>query len=169
MAGLIVAGIFAAAQSTISTSMNSTATAVVTDFIRPFRLLKTEHGYLNCARTLTCLFGLAGTMLGLLFVDPEIKSLFDQFIKVIGLFMGVLGGLFGLGILTRRATGPGALAGALGGAAVVAMTQYFTQVNGYLYAAIGLTACFTIGYIVSLMTGRPSRDLTGLTIHNRPV
>ena len=36
LAGLIVAGIFAAAQSTVSTSMNSTATTVVTDFLRPF-------------------------------------------------------------------------------------------------------------------------------------
>jgi solute:Na+ symporter, SSS family len=32
LAGLIVAGIFSAAQSTVSTSMNSTATTVVTDF-----------------------------------------------------------------------------------------------------------------------------------------
>jgi len=167
IAGLIVAGIFAAAQSTISTSMNSTATAVVTDFVRPFRMLKTERGHLVCARTLTFLFGLAGTMLGLLFVDPEIRSLFDQFIKVLGLFMGVLGGLFGLGVLTRRATGPGAFTGALGGAAVVALLQRFTQVNGYLYAAVGLTACFVIGYVVSLMTGRPSHDLTGLTIHTQ--
>ena len=43
VAGLIVAGIFAAAQSTVSTSMNSTATAVVTDFLRPFNLLQSER------------------------------------------------------------------------------------------------------------------------------
>lgn len=53
LAGLIVAGVFAAAQSTVSTSMNSTATAVVTDFFRPFNACKTEHGYLRAAQSLT--------------------------------------------------------------------------------------------------------------------
>jgi len=167
VAGLIVAGIFAAAQSTISTSMNSTATAAVTDFLRPFDALKTERGYFNWARGLTFAFGAAGTLLGLLFVDPQIKSLFDQFIKVIGLFMGVLGGLFGLGVLTRRANGPGTLVGAISGAAVVLLVERFTRINGYLYAAIGIAGCFLIGYLASLVIRVPSKDLTGLTIYTR--
>ena len=71
--------------------MNSTATAIVTDFLRPWSVCRNESGYLAAARGLTFTFGVAGTLLGLLFVNPEIKSLFDAFIKVIGLFMGVLG------------------------------------------------------------------------------
>lgn len=169
LAGLIVAGIFAAAQSTISTSMNSTATAAVTDFLRPFRLAKSDRGYLNWARGLTFTFGVVGTLLGLLFVDPQIKSLFDQFVKVIGLFMGVLGGLFALGVLTRRANGPGALTGAIGGAAVVLAIERFTQINGYLYAAIGIAACVVIGYLASTVISARSRDITGLTIYSRRV
>ena len=84
VAGLIVAGIFAAAQSTISTSMNSIATAVVTDFLRPHTTCSTEAGYLRVARWLTVSFGVAGTLLGLVFVDPGIRSLFDSFIAVLG-------------------------------------------------------------------------------------
>ena len=118
LAGLIVAGIFAAAQSTVSTSMNSTATTIVTDFLRPLNVCSGDAGYLRLARILTCLLGIAGTLMGLVFVNPEIKSLFDQFIKVIGLFMGVLGGLFVLGALTRRASGTGALIGAVVGTAL---------------------------------------------------
>ena len=102
LAGLIVASVFAAAQSTVSTSMNSTATAIVTDFMRPSNVCKSEAGYLNAARFWTFLLGVLGTLLGLVFVNPEIKSLFDTFIIVIGLFMGVLGGLFVLGALTRQ-------------------------------------------------------------------
>ena len=167
IAGLIVAGIFAAAQSTVSTSMNSTATAVVTDFLRPFGVLKTERGYLNCARSLTFVLGTAGTLLGLLFVDPQIRSLFDQFLKMIGLFMGVLGGLFALGVLTRRANGPGTLAGAVGGAGVVLLVERFTRINGYLYAAIGIVACVGIGYAASLLFRSKPRELTGLTVYTR--
>ncbi|MBU2223127.1 MAG: sodium:solute symporter, partial [Gammaproteobacteria bacterium] len=47
LAGLIVAGIFAAAQSTVSTSINSIATTLVTDFVRPFNWVKTEQGYMR--------------------------------------------------------------------------------------------------------------------------
>ena len=42
LAGLVVAGIFAAAQSTVSTSMNSGATTIVTDFVKPLRLAKSD-------------------------------------------------------------------------------------------------------------------------------
>lgn len=165
LAGLMVAGIFAAAQSTVSTSMNSTATAVVTDFLRPFNLCRSERDYLSMARVLTFLFGVAGTLLALLFVNPEIKSLFDAFIKVIGLFMGVLGGLFLLGALTRRASAVGALTGSLVGAAVMFGLWIDGRVNGYLYTTIGISTCFVVGYLVSLIIRQPSRDLTGLTVY----
>ncbi len=165
IAGLIVAGIFAAAQSTISTSMNSTSTAVVTDFLRPFRIVRDEGRYLIWARVLTFGFGAAGTALGLLFIDPANRSLFDSFIKVIGLFMGVLGGLFALGILTRRATGWGSLLGALAGAAVMGLLPIYTQINGYLFAAIGIVTCFTVGYAASCVLPGESHSIEGLTIH----
>lgn len=166
VAGLIVAGIFAAAQSTISTSMNSTSTAVVTDFLRPFRIVRAEGHYLFWARVLTLGFGAAGTGLGLLFIDPANRSLFDSFIRVIGLFMGVLGGLFALGILTRRATGWGSLLGALAGAAVMALVPLYTTINGYLFAAIGITTCFVVGYAASLLFPSDSHSTEGLTIHS---
>jgi len=165
LAGLIVAGIFAAAQSTVSTSMNSTASAVVTDFLRPFGACRSERGYLQAARILTLAMGLLGTALGLVFVDPDIKSLFDAFIKVIGLFMGVLGGLFVLGVTTRRANGPGALTGALVGAAVMFSLWMFTRVNGYIYTACGIATCFVVGYLASLLFAPPRGDLSGLTMH----
>ncbi len=41
--GLIVAGIFAAAQSTVSTSMHLLATTPITDFMRPFNACKTGN------------------------------------------------------------------------------------------------------------------------------
>jgi Na+/proline symporter len=164
LAGLIVAGIFAAAQSTVSTSMNSTATAVVTDFLRPLRLLRTERAYLNWARALTLALGVTGTLLGLLFVQPDIRSLFEQFIKVIGLFMGVLGGLFALGMLTRRATAWPTLIGALIGASVMGVLPLYTRINGYLYAAIGITVCFASGYLLSLIIPQSRKPLEGLTV-----
>ena len=165
LAGLIVAGVFAAAQSTVSTSMNSTATAIVTDFMRPFNACKSEAGYLNAARFWTFLIGVVGTLFGLVFVNPEIKSLFDAFIKVIGLFMGVLGGLFVLGAVTKRANATGALIGAIVGAGVMFCMWRFTAVNGYLYTASGICTCVLVGFVASLFSSPPAQDLTGLTIY----
>lgn len=165
LAGLIVAGIFAAAQSTVSTSMNSTATTVVTDFLRPLKVCQDEIGYLKAARFLTVVLGMLGTAIGVIFVDPEIRSLFDTFIKVIGLFMGVLGGFFVLGVMTRRANSSGALAGGLTGAVVMFCLWRFTAVNGYLYTVTGMVTCVGIGYLGSLaLPGRS--QVEGLTIHS---
>ncbi|MGB7345638.1 MAG: sodium/solute symporter [Pirellulaceae bacterium] len=164
IAGLLVAGIFAAAQSTVSTSMNSTATSIVIDFLQPLNMCRSDQGYLMAAKILTLIVGILGTILALLFVDPEIKSLFDQFIQIIGLFMGVLGGLFVLGAITRRANGAGALIGALAGATVMFCFWTFTSVQAYLFTTVGIVSCVAVGYAASFAFARPT-DLDGLTIH----
>ncbi|MCC6679769.1 MAG: sodium/solute symporter, partial [Phycisphaeraceae bacterium] len=164
VAGLVVAGIFAAAQSTVSTSMNSTATTIVTDFLRPMKAFKSERGYLHAARALTFTLGALGTLIGLLFIDPSIKSLFDSALAVIGIFMGVLGGLFALGLLTTRANGWGTLVGLICGALVMFCLPYYSQLNLLMYATTGIATCFVIGYLASIVLPCQSGDLTGLTV-----
>ena len=164
VAGLIVAGIFAAAQSTISTSMNSTATAIVTDFLKPLRICHSEKSYLRVARSLTVVSGLLGTVLALTFIDPTIYSLFDSSIKIIGIFMGVLGGLFALGMLTRRSSSTCALLGVLAGAFTMFMLPFISNINGYLYPALGISTSFLIGVCASLIFPDTKKDLHGLTV-----
>lgn len=168
VAGLIVAGIFAAAQSTVSTSMNSIATTLVTDFIRPFNFVKTEKGYMSAARWLTFIMGALGTLAGLIFINPEIRSLMEAYFKVIGMFMGALGGLFVLGALTKKANSFGAIAGILAGVSIMISAWQMGWANGYLYATIGILSCLIVGYITSLLTQTivaPKKDLTGLTLY----
>lgn len=165
LAGLIIAGIFAAAQSTVSTSINSMATTLVTDFIRPFNLIKTEKGYMRAARWLTFIVGVIGTCVGLVFIDPAIRSLMDTYFVVIGMFMGALGGLFVLGVVTRRANGRGAMVGLVVGVTIMVLCWKFNLANGYLYCTIGIVSCVVVGYIVSLIFPSPHRDLTGLTLY----
>lgn len=185
IAGLVVAGIFAAAQSTVSTSMNSGATTIVTDFLKPVFRLSGERKALWCARVVTLAMGLLGTAAGLIFINPEIKSLFDEFIGILGMFLGVLAGLFALGATTRRANGVGSLIGALT-AILFMMALFFAgkdnsvgiycrswfdffglgiyRVNGYLYAFIGIAVCYLIGYTASLGLGKQTKDISGLTL-----
>jgi SSS family transporter len=169
IAGLIVAGIFAAAQSTVSTSMNSIATTLVTDFIKPFNLVKTEKGYMSAARWLTFIMGALGTLAGLIFIDPEIRSLMNAYFKVIGMFMGALGGLFVLGALTKKANATGAIIGIFAGVVTMISAWQMGWANGYLYATIGITSCLVVGYVASLLfqgnEKNTPRDLTGLTLY----
>jgi len=165
IAGLVVAGVFAAAQSTISTSMNSTSTALVTDFIRPLNLIQSERGYLRLARVSTFILGALGLVLALLFASSNIKSLWDQFMKILGLFGGSMCGLFCLGIFTKRANGPGAIIGALAGAAGVFFVQQYTNVHLLLYAFVGITVCCLCGYCASTLFSASRKSIAGLTIH----
>ena len=168
IAGIVVAGIFAAAQSTISTSMNSISTALTTDFVRRFDLVKSEKGYLNLARSLTILFGVFGTGFALVIAYADIKSLWDSFIGILGLFGGAMCGLFMLGIFTTRVNGKGALTGAIGGVITLWLVQKYTEVSFLLYAAVGIVATFLIGLCVSVLWHDEGRDTNGLTIYTIP-
>lgn len=165
IAGLIVAGIFAAAQSTVSTSMNSIATTFVTDFMRPFSVCKSDQAYLKAAQLLTFLMGALGTCAALIFISPEIRSLMEQYFMVIGMFMGALGGLFVLGVVTRRANGWGAMIGLFTGVALMFSAWRMQWADGYLFATIGILTCLLVGYLMSLVLPARDHDLTGLTLY----
>lgn len=165
ISGLVVAGIFAAAQSTVSTSMNSIATTIVTDFLQSDRKEDEGRSYLGIARWITFSTGVLGTLVALLFVDPQIKSLFDAFLIVIGLFMGVLGGLFTLGFVSKRANAFGAMCGALVGAGTMAAIWLFTPISGYIYTTIGILTCLIVGWVTSQLAPAPDPSTERLTLY----
>ncbi len=166
IAGLIIAGIFAAAQSTVSTSMNSMSTTLVTDFMRPFNVCRSERAYLNAARLLTLLVGIIGTLVGLLFISPEIRSLMEEYFKIVGMFMGALGGLFILGIVSTKANAYGAIIGLFFGVGTMLTAWIFELTEGYLFGTIGIVSSILVGYGASLLfDSQPTKELNGLTIH----
>jgi len=165
ISGLVVAGIFAAAQSTISTSMNSISTVIVTDFVKRFSLLNTEKGYLNVARFCTVFFGILGTGLSLLLASADIKSLWESFMEVLGLFGGSMCGLFLLGIFTRRVGTAAALAGAAFSVVILFLIQGKTHTSVLIYASIGIAVCMLSGYLLSFVFPQKQKDLAGLTIY----
>lgn len=165
IAGLLVAGIFSAAMSSLDSSMNSVATAIVTDFYRRFVPETTERGRLRLARWLTVLLGFVATAAGLILATSPVQSLWDLFLEMLGLFGGSLAGLFALGILTRRAHGTGALIGAVTSAVVLYLVSVFTSVHFFLYAGIGILTCFVVGYLASILIPYRGKPLNGLTIY----
>ncbi|MHC4296279.1 MAG: sodium:solute symporter family protein [Planctomycetota bacterium] len=108
IAGVVLAAIFAAAMSSLDSSMNSMATVLVTDFYHRFKPGSSDHTRLKLARIITVVLGVFGTGCALLMATYPIKSLWDFFLAMLGLLGGGLAGLFILGIFTRRANSTGA-------------------------------------------------------------
>lgn len=163
--GLVVSGVFAAAMSTLSSSINSITTAVVTDFSARLRPAATEATHMRLAKRLTVLVGVGGTLSALVLATWDVRSLWDTFLQSVGLFGGGLAGLFVLGIFTRRAHGTGALVGFAASAALLVYVQQRTSLHFLLYAAVGTVSAVAIGYVASLVLPARTRPLGGLTIH----
>jgi len=163
IAGLAIAGIFAAAQSTVSSSLNSIVAALITDFYRRFRPAAPDASCMRLARWLTVGIGLVVTGVALVMAGADIPSLFDTYLGLMGLLGSGLAGLFALGIFSTRANGPGALVGAVASAVVLWWVQRHTPLHFFLYAVIGILVCLGIGRLASLLFAKGSKDLTGLT------
>lgn len=164
LSGILIAGIFAAAMSSLSSSMNSAATAYATDI--HFRFGWTPRvSRLKIARFSTLIFGLAGTLFAVFMGTWNIQSLWDEFNKLIGLIIGSLGGLFLLGILTRKANSPGALSGIIISILVQIWVSNHQAVHLLMYTATGVISCFVFGWLGSFLFPKWSKPVTGLTIH----
>ncbi|MGL4943034.1 MAG: sodium:solute symporter family transporter [Thermoguttaceae bacterium] len=151
IAGLAIAAIFAAAMSTLSSNINSVSAAITCDFIKPFVALSPRAELLT-ARVVGIVAGGCGIALALLLATWEIRSLWDQFNTFLGLFTGVLGGLFLMGIFSKRINGTGAVAGIFGSLGSVWAVQHYTSLSFLLYGAVGMVSCYAVGWIVSLCT-----------------
>lgn len=150
VSGLLIAGVFSAAMSSISSSLNSVATAFCNDFYKRFRPSISDRKLLGVARMATIVTGVIGVLLGLWMASSNIKSLWDEFYRYLGLFTGGLGGMFLLGILTKRANAPGTLLGLAVSAALIWYISVFTNISFLMYAFFGLVSCFVFGYLFSL-------------------
>jgi SSS family transporter len=164
LSGLVIAGVFAASMSSLDSSMNSMSTAIVTDFYRRFRKGLTEAHHLRVARALTALFGVVGTVFAILMASTDIKSLWDQCIFIIGLLGGGLGGLFVLGIFTRRANAHGAVVGLLASGVVQYVLKMHSGLHDFMFAMTGMASCVVIGYVASYFFPGDDRSLENLTL-----
>lgn len=162
VAGLLIAAIFAATMSTISSNINSVATAFSIDFYKRWRPASSDRTMLVVARRACVLSGLVGMGIALLMATWEILSLLDFFQEILGLLSSGLGGLFLMGIFFPRIGGRAAMAGFCSGVAAVFLVKSLTATSFLLYGAIGLVTSVAVGWLCSWVL-REKRDLRGLT------
>jgi len=149
LSGLVIAGLFAATMSTISSSMNSIATVVTTDFYQRFKPGTTDRQRFAFARRSTLVLGVLGCIIALYLVSLHNTSIWDQYLKVIGLFGGCLAGMFLAGIFFPRINAGGVITGFVVSAVALYFVQAAGKVNFFLYPAIAILICVIAGYVSS--------------------
>jgi SSS family solute:Na+ symporter len=150
MVGLVIGAIFAAAMSTLSGSLNSSATAAVTDFYRPLvRPAASSTHLLRATRVLTLVFGLVqvavalgGPLLG--------RTVVESVLTIAGFTTGIILGVFFLGIFTRRVGPRAALAGLLLGLLTISAVAFGTRLAWPWYTLVGSVSTLGFGLLASL-------------------
>jgi Na+/proline symporter len=164
VAGLVIAGIFAAAMSTLS-GMNSYATIIVQDFCAYFGKDTPDRKRLVAARWVTLLYGVMATAGAWYMSTWKITSIWDTVSKVVMLMGGGVGCVMVLALLTKRTNTFGVWVGIITGTAAMWTIELMKwPISFFIYGTIALAVSCVTAYIASLLTGGPKRDLTGLTL-----
>ncbi|MDE5560949.1 MAG: sodium/solute symporter [Bacteroidaceae bacterium] len=150
IAGVLIAAIFAATMSTISSNINSVSTAFSIDFFKRFRPSVTDAGLLVVARWSSVVCGLLGLVIALFMVTWDIQSLLDYFNTILGLLTSGLGGLFFIAVFMPRIKGYAALVGFVAGELVVFWMNCCTDANLFLFGATGMVVSVLVAWLLSI-------------------
>jgi len=151
IAGALIAAIFAATMSTISSNINSVATAFSIDFWKRFRRT-TDSQLVVVARWASVVSGMIGLLLALLMATWDIQSFLDFFNEALGLLTSGLGGLFFIAVFMKRVKGYAALIGFVVGEAVVFLMSECTDANFFLFGATGMVVSIVVAWLLSIGT-----------------
>jgi solute:Na+ symporter, SSS family len=151
LAGLVIAGVFAAAMSSLDSSMHSICTAVSNDFVGRFRSSWSDKDQLKFARKLVACLGILGTVFALILSTVDTGHIFDFLIGLMGLIGSPLAGLFLMGLFFKRINHIHAWIGVSCSLVALIYAKYFTDLNGLLFGLVGIGVCVSIGFTASMI------------------
>jgi solute:Na+ symporter, SSS family len=160
MVGLVLAAIFAAAMSTLSSSLNSSAAAAVNDFYLPIARDRSDRRLLSLSRGLTLLFGLMQMGIAILAIKLSSRVV-DEVLGIASFTNGLVLGVFLLGTFTRVGQ-RAAFVGLAGGALIMLWVKLGTAVNWQWYVLIGSIATTAIGALAGRALASERRQRQGL-------
>ncbi len=167
--GLLIAAIFAAAMSSVDSSLNSSATLVLCDiYKRYFRPSAGGRESMCVLYTTTLVWGVLGTAAALAMM--QVKSALDAWWQLSSIFSGGMLGLFLLGLISRRAKNPAAATGVLIGILVIVWMTFSPTWTGrlaplrspfhsFMIIVVGTLTILLVGLVVSRFGKRPTTDL----------
>lgn len=158
--GILLAAIYAASQSTLSTGLNSVATSWTLD-IQDI-ISKKEMSFekkTKIAQYISLGVGILSIVVAIVLANGQIESAYVWFNGFMGLVLGVLGGIFVLGVFYKRCTALGAYAGFTVSAIVIIAVKYMISgVSIWSYSLITIGVSLIVGIIVSEIQRKITND-----------
>jgi Na+/proline symporter len=150
ISGLLVAGVFAAAMSSLSSSINSLASATAYDFWAPLaRAEDDEARVLRAGKVFTLVWATLLVGGGVLFIPlSEGNSAVEVALAIASMVYGGLLGMFVLALRSRRADQRSAILGMIAGIGVVTAIWVFarSEVAWPWFVPIGTAVTVTVGW-----------------------
>jgi SSS family solute:Na+ symporter len=167
VSGLLIASVFAAGMSTVSTSFNSSATVFLTDYYkRYFKKESTDRDSMRVLYISSIIISILGVGIGIAMIN--VKSALDAWWKLASIFSGGMLGLFLLAAFTQVKRPVAALGGTLLGVLVILYLSagpllFGDQIPGgkihnYLTIVFGTLAIFLAGFFISWVIPARNRN-----------
>jgi len=159
--GLLIAALFAAAMSSVDSSLNSSATILMTDvYARFIRKGAGDRANTLFLRIATMTLGAMGTGTALLMIS--IRSALDAWWRLAGMFSGGMLGLFLLAAFAQNTKSPHAAAGVGAGLLVILWAALSRRMDlplanpfhPLMTTVIGTLVIFAVGGLVSISARR---------------
>lgn len=165
LAGLVIAAIIAAAMSTISSNLNSSATLVNEDYFKRFFKKKvTDKRSMLVLYTSTFIFGVI--MIDAAMAMIHTKTALTLNWTLASIFSGGMLGLFILSIVSYRIAKPGAVLGAIGGLLVIVYLTLSdmpsiwpkawptSHLHHFLIIVVATLTIIILGFLVTVLLGK---------------
>ena len=163
LTGLLIASVFAAGMSTISTSVNSTATVILNDFFR--KSIKGENVEKKSMKILyrsSFLFSIISILIAIAMIN--VQSALETWWKLASIFSGGMLGLFLLGYFSKKVNNVAAFSGVIAGVIVIGwmslspiffksahLQKYASPFHSYLSIVFGTMVIFIVGFLIGYL------------------
>jgi len=148
--GLLIASIFAAGMSTVATSVTSSSTIIVADYIKPFNSGMTKDREVWLLRLFSVITGFIGIIVAIAMLN--VGSIIDAWWKLSSIFSGGMLGLFLLGYLSKTTHNIHAAIAVICGIIVIAWISLASLLDlpgehfhEYLAIVFGTSIIFVVG------------------------
>jgi SSS family solute:Na+ symporter len=169
LTGLLIASIFAAGMSTVSTSINSSATVILTDYVLKFRKNRlSEQGSMRVLYLASGSISVLGIVIGMALIN--VKSALDAWWQLASVFSGGMLGLFLLGAFGKNISRHWAIVGVILGIIAIiylsltpiwwAESAWSSPFHGYLTIVIGTLVIFMTGFLGTSLAGNNFKPRT---------
>ncbi len=156
--GIIIAGLFAAAMSTLAGSMSSLSSSTMMDLYNPFFGGNDDDAkQLKISRMFTIMWAGLLVASAIFFMETS-QAVVELALSIASFTYGGLLGTFLLGILVKKAKQEDALAGFVGGIFIMVTVISLKLVAWTWFTIVGVIATLLIGGLLNVLSGREEKN-----------